>query len=230
MKTIEARRTRHLVVQLSRGDELPGALVRALDEAEVKSASISGSGTCGAVELATSNGDRKCARRFEGTLAIASLHGRIVNAQGARTPILHATIARELDRGLDVLAGELVWARAIDLELHLVALDDAPAAEVAAPPPLAPSASTSSSEGSPPVPVKQQRASDDLEFYPEPGDTVTHFLFGECVVLSSDGDRIRLRQDKDGRVREVALTMLKIDPPVVDPESKKRHFNLLRKN
>jgi hypothetical protein len=49
-------------------------------------------------------------------------------------------------------------------------------------------------------------------------------------VIDSDGDRIRLRQDRDGRVREVALTMLRIEPPTTDPETGKRHFKLGRKN
>ena len=66
--------------------------------------------------------------------------------------------------------------------------------------------------------------------YPELGDTVTHFHFGDCTVVGSDGDRIKLRQDgKDGRVREVALTMLKIGPPTTAADGR-RHFMLLRKN
>ena len=60
-------------------------------------------------------------------------------------------------------------------------------------------------------------------------DTVMHFAFGECTVIGSDGDRIRLRQDKDGRVREVALTMLRIETVTAGP-SGARHFKLHRKN
>ena len=82
----------------------------------------------------------------------------------------------------------------------------------------------------PPVPVRMARRDEEVETYPEPGDAVSHFHFGDCVVLLSDGDRIRLRQDRDGRVREVALSMLRIGIPTVDPESGKRHFVLGRKN
>jgi predicted DNA-binding protein with PD1-like motif len=64
---------------------------------------------------------------------------------------------------------------------------------------------------------------------PEAGDRVTHFAFGDCDVESSDGDRIRLRQDKDERVREVSLGMLRIEAPTV-LDNGKRHFRLLRKN
>jgi len=49
------------------------------------------------------------------------------------------------------------------------------------------------------------------------------------MVVGSDGDRIRLQQDKDSRVREVALTMLRIAEPTVLPDGK-RHFTLARKN
>jgi predicted DNA-binding protein with PD1-like motif len=71
---------------------------------------------------------------------------------------------------------------------------------------------------------------DATEVYPEVNDLVTHFHFGDCEVIGSDGERIRLRQIKDGRVREVSLAMLKIEGPTVDPETNKRTFRLSRKN
>ncbi len=79
------------------------------------------------------------------------------------------------------------------------------------------------------MPQRPQKPREDLEVYPDVGDTVMHFAFGECTVLSSDGDRIRLRQDKDGRVREVALAMLRIEPTSTGAEGT-RHFKLHRKN
>ena len=68
------------------------------------------------------------------------------------------------------------------------------------------------------------------EVYPDVADLVTHFHFGDCEVTSSDGERIRLRQIKDGRVREVSLAMLKIEGPTTDPATNKRQFRLSRKN
>jgi predicted DNA-binding protein with PD1-like motif len=98
----------------------------------------------------------------------------------------------------------------------------------AAPPPPTPPAPPAV-EG-PPLPIRPMRARDEPEMYPEVGDSVTHFHFGECTVVGSDGDRIRLRQEgKDGRVREVALTMLKIGAPTTTADGR-RHFMLLRKN
>jgi predicted DNA-binding protein with PD1-like motif len=69
----------------------------------------------------------------------------------------------------------------------------------------------------------------EVEVYPEVGDSVNHFHFGDCIVIGSDGDRIRLRQERDGRVREVSLAMLKIDAPITDADGK-RLFLLGRKN
>ena len=71
---------------------------------------------------------------------------------------------------------------------------------------------------------------DTTEVYPDVGDFVSHFQFGECEVISSDGERIRLRQIKDGRVRELALAMLKVEGPTTDPATNKRMFKLSRKN
>ena len=80
----------------------------------------------------------------------------------------------------------------------------------------------------PVLPQKPSQRRDEPETYPEVGDAVMHFHFGECTVISSDGDRIRLRQDRDGRVREVALAMLRIEPPTM--HDGKRSFKLSRKN
>ncbi len=81
------------------------------------------------------------------------------------------------------------------------------------------------------LPPKPQRksAGDAANFDPEPGDHVTHFAFGECTVESFDGDRIRLKQDKDERVREVSLTMLRIEAGERHADGHAQYL-LLRKN
>lgn len=87
---------------------------------------------------------------------------------------------------------------------------------------------TVSTPGGPPLPPKLRRT-EHLELFPEENDVVTHFAFGRCVVIFSDGERIRFQQERDGRVREVALSMLRIDEPTVG-EDGKRHWELRRKN
>jgi hypothetical protein len=91
-----------------------------------------------------------------------------------------------------------------------------------------PAAEPSTGPALPQRPARPQQ--EEEQAYPETGDNVTHFHFGECEVITSDGERIRLRQERDGRVREVSLTMLRIEAPTVDAATGKRHFHLSRKN
>jgi predicted DNA-binding protein with PD1-like motif len=80
------------------------------------------------------------------------------------------------------------------------------------------------------LPLKPAKPKDDFDgVYPEPGDLVTHFTFGECSVVGSDGDRISLRPTPDGRVLTVALSVLKIEPQPDGPDGQRR-FKLSRKN
>jgi hypothetical protein len=158
------------------------------------------------------------------------------------------TLARESELGLQVAAGELARARAYALELRVTAFDDvslarvpdertglallvAQAGVVAAEPPRPIAGPAPEGVAAAALPQKPVRPAQEAEeVYPEVGDLVTHFHFGECEVIGSDGERIRLRQERDGRVREVALTMLKIEPPSTDPATGRRHFRLARKN
>jgi hypothetical protein len=63
---------------------------------------------------------------------------------------------------------------------------------------------------------------------PEAGDVVDHFAFGPSEVLRSDGDRLHLRVRKDGRIREIALEMLRVSR-LPDTEDGKRRFRLERR-
>lgn len=65
--------------------------------------------------------------------------------------------------------------------------------------------------------------------YPDAGDIVEHFAFGRCDVVKSDGDRLHLRIGKDGRIKEIALEMLKVTrlPPVEGATG--NHYRLDRK-
>ena len=67
------------------------------------------------------------------------------------------------------------------------------------------------------------------QVFPEAGDVVQHFAFGSCEVLRSDGDRLHLKVGKDGRIREIALEMLKVTLLDADATTKPRHFRLDRR-
>lgn len=71
---------------------------------------------------------------------------------------------------------------------------------------------------------------DDVEQpLPEAGDEVQHFAFGRCEVIKSDGDRLHLKVGKEGRIREIALEMLKVTQLDEDPTVRPRHYRLDRR-
>jgi hypothetical protein len=90
-----------------------------------------------------------------------------------------------------------------------------------------------SSPGSPmaaPIPLPQRLNQFEVQVdqpTPEPGDIVDHFAFGRCEVIKSDGDRLHLRVPKDGRIREIALEMLRVTP--LENEGEVRRFKLERR-
>jgi predicted DNA-binding protein with PD1-like motif len=85
--------------------------------------------------------------------------------------------------------------------------------------------------GAAPMPVRPSRPQVELveEVYPDEGDIVEHFAFGRCDVVKSDGDRLHLRLGKDGRVKEIALEMLKVTPLEPIEGASGKHYKLDRK-
>ncbi len=62
---------------------------------------------------------------------------------------------------------------------------------------------------------------------PEVGDVVEHFAFGACEVIKSDGERLHLKLDRDSRVKEISLEMLRVTP--LPSDGPNRRFKLDRK-
>jgi hypothetical protein len=80
-----------------------------------------------------------------------------------------------------------------------------------------------------PPPQRPVRKELDLDApMPEAGDVVEHFAFGSGEVVKSDGDRLHLRVGKEGRIREIALEMLRVSLLDDTPEGKRR-FRLERR-
>jgi predicted DNA-binding protein with PD1-like motif len=84
------------------------------------------------------------------------------------------------------------------------------------------------------MPQKPARHAVDLDSpMPEAVDLVEHFAFGPCEVVKSDGDRLHLRVQKDGRIKEIALEMLRVTPlddaPAEGDAAPRRRFKLDRK-
>jgi hypothetical protein len=128
------------------------------------------------------------------------------------------------DAGIEVLGGVLVRARSAGV---MVAVQAASASDVgaaaSAPSPWMKAAAVSAAV------TARQVADDDDVPSPEAGDLVDHFAFGLCEVVTSDGDRLRLRDAKQpgGRIREVSMSMLNVLEPT--QSEGKRLFRLARR-
>jgi predicted DNA-binding protein with PD1-like motif len=174
----------------------------------------------------------------ETELGVEAIAGEIVSARVHALEV-HVTALDEmaLERALDPSAG--VWVLG-EPGVATAAAPRAAAPRAAAPAPAAPStgwteAIVASADrpqvarspvqpaAVPLVPPKPKPpAFDESGPFPEAGDFVEHFAFGPCDVIKSDGDRLHVRMHKDGRVKEIALTMLKVSP-LEHPEGKRAY-------
>ncbi len=270
--------SRHIVLRASTGEVLPGALATKLRDERVACGWLRASGVVADVELRAYDGDLGTlgsTRRIAGPVQVLSLEGSIGLSQGEPSVSLRAVLARETDRGLETLAGEILSARTVALEVLVTALDDvvmeraldasagvwllgggAESRRAAEPPRRAPeperapqpawssaleasehaearprpAASPSAPAVAPAViPQRPPRPEVDLDTpFPEPGDVVDHFAFGRADVVKSDGDRLHLKVHKDGRIREIALEMLRVSR-MPDADDGKRRFKLERR-
>lgn len=277
MKSYAVERARHFVLRAGAGDVLPDDVSRVLGDQGVTCGWVRASGVLSEVELRvfdSSLGGLAESRRFAGPVQALSIEGSVGLDRGEPSMGLHAVLARETDRGMETLAGEIVSARVVALEAFVTAFEDlaigraldaqanvvlfgdaadaryrpddderpAPAASPARPSPSAwseaiaasaeqeasrPQAARGSLGGAIPArPVRPQRHDEDVTV-PEAGDIVEHFAFGRSEVLKSDGERLHLKVAKDGRIKEIALEMLKVSP--LDSNGPHRRFKLDRK-
>ena len=239
-----SERSRHLVLRAPAGQLLPLALVETLRRERVAAGWLRGSGVLEDVELKAydgQHGEPGSVRRIAGRIQVLSLEGSVGLVDGRPATSLRALLARESDSGLETRAGEIVSARIVGLELLVTVLDDSalgrsldvetgmwlldlPVGAVAA---ASPAAATHLAPVAP-MPARPTRAAPAADGpTPEGGDVVEHFAFGPCDVLKSDGDRLHLRLRKDGRIREIALEMLRVIP--LAPDGERRRFGLERR-
>jgi predicted DNA-binding protein with PD1-like motif len=181
----------------------------------------------------------------EGDHGLETFAGEVV---GARTVALEAFVTVlddvSIERGLDEGAGVWLFGGAGATPGSPSAPRPKPthAAPVRPQPPTPWSSALEASEdephqaherppvrpASPGVPPRPMRPLPDLDApTPEGGDVVDHFAFGRCDVLKSDGDRLHLRVHKDGRIREIALEMLRVTR--LEDSGGKRRFKLERR-
>jgi hypothetical protein len=273
--TVTTASARHLLLRLEQA-RLPDALLDALRDEVVLAGWLRASGIVDGVRLRALGSD--AVRSLAGPLHLVVLDGSVGLLAGDVTCGLRAVLTRETDNGIETIAGEIVEARAVALEVWVTAFDDvsatrsasngvvlldpAAAAPAAAPvtrmPQVAPSAPavpqsaplvaqpapitaappavaarpspTFTATAMPMRPVKPVvDHHEEEQVYPDAGDVVEHFAFGRCDVVKSDGDRLHLRLGKDGRIKEIALEMLRVTPLPPVEGSAGRHFKLDRK-
>lgn len=80
-----------------------------------------------------------------------------------------------------------------------------------------------------PKPIRPVSKDEEEQAVPDAGDIVEHFAFGRCEVVKTDGDRLHVRLGKDGRIKEIALEMLKVSPLDPVPGQAGKHYQLARK-
>jgi predicted DNA-binding protein with PD1-like motif len=163
----------------------------------------------------------------EGADSAITMRGRfnLLSLAGPRGGPFTVTLARVSDGGPQVLGGELVRARSAGVNVLMQPASRASgvsAGKVAA----GPATWAATAAASAARKRDEDHAIDDPT--PEPGDWVDHFAFGLGEVLTSEGDRLRIREPEGARrVREVSLTMLRVSGP--EETDGKRVFKLTRR-
>ena len=171
---------------------------------------------------------------------VTRLHGRynLLSLVGPRSGPFTNTLARKSEAGIQVFGGELVSSRSSGVNLsllltaptrgtHVPAVSAASAPSAPIPMPVRPG-SGATWAGAAAASAQNRGEEEHVEHIPEEGDLVQHFAFGLCEVLTSDGERLRIR-DLEGpkRIREVALSMLKVMPPT--ESDGKKLYQLVRR-
>ncbi len=243
-------RSRHLVLRASPGDSLLEGFAAALADERIAVGWFRASGVLLDVELRPFDGqpqETPSARRMAGPVQILVLEGGIGLTGEAPGFSLRALLAHEGARGVENVAGEITGARIVTFDAFVTVLEDLtkvpawsgalaasvqtdadPSPRPAIPAVVAPAARQASGA---PMPQRPARPPVDLDApAPEAGDIVDHFAFGRCEVMKSDGERLHIRVYKDGRVREIALEMLRVSPlDLVPGQETGRHFKLERR-
>ena len=250
MKALTVEATRHIVIQSEPGDVLPQALARALEANEVRRGFVRASGVLADVELRAHTGDAGAApvaRRFAGPLSAVIIDGSVgVETDGLA---LRGVFARETDSGLETLAGEIVRARVMVLDALVISLGEGGDGGVVLTSGAAPWTQVAqvSAEAERRAPAREaapvaspglaaavlpqkpaRRVEPEQTLFLEAGDLVEHFAFGTCDVVKSDGDRLQVLLHKDGRMKEIAVEMLKVTQLAQEADGRRR-FKLERK-
>jgi len=242
---LRSSNARHLVLRAAPGDAFPAALRDALTAEKVKNGWVRATGILEDARIRPLGADGVASgvRPIAGLLYLLHLDMPIAAEGADRESACRGVVAFDGESGLETLGAEILQARVQTLHALVTVLDDLAAASTwsaaieasARSEPVGASGGAARTigipptpAGAPPMPPRPLRPSVDLDgLVPETGDTVDHFAFGRGDVLKSDGDRLHVRVHKDGRIREIALEMLKVTP--LESNGPHRRFKLERK-
>lgn len=120
MRTFESRKSRRIVVRLDRGEELVETLEGLARREDFGAAWVRGIGSLAWVELDRHDQARKKPeppQRFDTACELLTLEGSLARTGDAPRALLHATIARRTDNGVDVIGGRMRAAGVFAVEL-----------------------------------------------------------------------------------------------------------------
>ena len=125
MKTYPVERARHLVLRATSGDVLPATRAGPLRARGLTCGWLRASGVLSDVELRAFDTARgRCGGAADRRTGPGAVDRREHRHRGATSVGLRAVLARETDRGMEVLAGEIVAARVVAIEVFVTAFDD----------------------------------------------------------------------------------------------------------
>ncbi len=218
-------------IRIERGESLPIAADRAVEDLGLEFCDVIGFGRLDWVEL---KGDSQgTSTRMQGPFDLLDLKGRVRRVGSVIMSEYVCTISRVTDGEIRVFGGGLERAVVDFAELTFIPLVPAKSATVAkdavekeadtepdAPPPSAPSPVKDDASKWSLALAESRRLErdgaaanwDDVEpVMPVRGDIVNHRQFGRCDVVKVDGEHISLRKP-DRRVVQLGLAILVFEP------------------
>jgi predicted DNA-binding protein with PD1-like motif len=123
----ESRRSRRIIGQLTRGQDLYRSLLAVCQERGVRCAQVQVQGVVDEVELACYEPDSRAmgkARRLRGALQLLSAAGIVAEHNGQLHLELSVVASRHRDNGIEVVGGVCEAARVISCQFVVEALDD----------------------------------------------------------------------------------------------------------
>jgi predicted DNA-binding protein with PD1-like motif len=127
LKIIPIERARHLLVRMHPGDVLPDTLLQQMRDRQITGGWVRASGILNDVEVRAYSAEIEGpggTKRLTGPVQAVVIEGSIGVAGGDVSASLRVVLARETDRGLETIAGDLVKARVVGLEALVTVLED----------------------------------------------------------------------------------------------------------